>query len=171
MIRALKVLPKGSYPAAVDTVTLDHGSRFRRRITLTGAKGTAFLLDLPEAVAMRDGDGVELEDGRVVMVKAADEDLMEITAPDAHHLTRLAWHIGNRHLSAAIMPDRILIFPDHVIAEMIEGLGGQVRAIKAPFDPEGGAYSHGHSDHGHSHDHHHSHDHEHDHDGDGDGDG
>jgi urease accessory protein len=106
-----------------------------------------------------------------VMVKAADEDLMEITAPDAHHLTRLAWHIGNRHLPAAIMPDRILIFPDHVIAGMIEGLGGQVRAIKAPFDPEGGAYSHGHSDHGHSHDHHHSHDHNHNHDHDGDGDG
>mgnify|MGYP000046217624 CR=1 FL=1 len=77
MIRALKVLPRRSYPAAVDTVTLDHDSRFRRRIALTGAKGTAFLLDLPEAVAMRDGDGVELEDGRVVMVKAAGEDLTQ----------------------------------------------------------------------------------------------
>ncbi len=169
MIRALKVLPRRSYPAAVDTVTLDHDSRFRRRIALTGAKGTAFLLDLPEAVAMRDGDGVELEDGRVVMVKAAGEDLMEITAPDAHHLTRLAWHIGNRHLPAAILPDRILIFPDHVIAEMIEGLGGQVRAIRAPFDPEGGAYSQGHGDHGRNHDHGHDHHHSHDHDGDGDG--
>lgn len=177
MIRALKVLPKGSYPAAVDTVTLDHDSRFRRRIALSGAKGLAFLLDLPEAVALRDGDGVELEDGRVVMVKAADEELMEITASDAHHLTRLAWHIGNRHLPAAILPDRILIFPDHVIAEMIEGLGGRVRAIKAPFDPEGGAYSQGHGDHGHGHSHdhkhhhHHAHDHNHDHDHDGEGDG
>ncbi|MCT8971552.1 urease accessory protein UreE [Microbaculum marinisediminis] len=164
MLRALKVLPKGGYAAAVDTVTLDHDSRFRRRIALTGAKGTGFLLDLPEAVALRDGDGLELEDGRVVIVRAADEDLMEITATDAHHLMRLAWHIGNRHLPAAIEADRILIRPDHVIAEMIEGLGGRVHAVRAPFDPEGGAYAHG--AHDHEHDHAHAH---HYHDGDGDG--
>ncbi len=171
MIRALKVVPKGGH-AAADTVRLDHDSRFRRRIALTAEKGTVFLLDLPEAVALRDGDGLQLEDGRVVAVRAADEDLMEITARDAHHLTRLAWHIGNRHLPAAIGADHILIRPDHVIAEMIEGLGGTVRAVRAPFDPEGGAYSQGHHghDHGHDHDHHHHHGHgHHHHDGHGDG--
>jgi urease accessory protein len=118
-------------------------------------------------VALSDGDGLRLEDGRVVLVKAAAEDLMEVTATSPHHLMRLAWHIGNRHLPAAIGADRILIRPDHVIAEMIEGLGGRVRPVRAPFEPEGGAYSHGHAHHSDHHDHgHDGHDH---HDGDGDG--
>jgi urease accessory protein len=165
MIRALKVIPKGSFDAAVDAVTLDHDGRYRRRVTLTGAKGNVFLLDLAEPTTLRDGDGLELEDGRVVIVKAADEDLMEVTAESPHHLSRLAWHIGNRHLPAEIRADRILIFPDHVIADMLEGLGARVRAVRAPFSPEGGAYArhHDHDDHG-GHDHHSDH---HNHDGDG----
>jgi len=168
MIRALQVLAKGSYAAAVDVVTLDHDSRFRRRIALTGDKGTEFLLDLPEAVMLKDGDGLELDDGRVVMIRAAVEDLMEVTALDAHHLMRLAWHIGNRHLPAAILADRILLRPDHVIAAMLEGLGGTVTSVTAAFEPEGGAYSHGL---GHEREHVHDHDHGYDHDDSGDGDG
>ncbi|MEJ8573944.1 urease accessory protein UreE [Microbaculum marinum] len=170
MMRAHTVRPKGRFQQAVDMVVLDHDSRFRRRIALTGEKGTAFLLDLPEAVALGDGDGLELEDGRVVLVRAADEDLIEVTASDARHLMRLAWHIGNRHLPAAIEANRILIRPDHVIAEMLEGLGGTVRPIRAPFVPEGGAYAtshrHEHADHHHGHGDHHHGGH---HDGDGDG--
>jgi len=110
-----------------------------------------FLLDLPEATALRHGDGLVLEDGRVVEVRAKPEPLLVIIAHDAHHLARLAWHLGNRHVPAAMEEDRILIRPDHVLAEMLAGLGADVSAIEAPFDPEGGAY--GQSGHRHHHDH------------------
>ncbi len=113
---------------------------------MTGEGGLAFLLDLPKAVALRGGDGLLLGDGRIVEVRAAREPLLAITAGDPHHLLRLAWHLGNRHLSAQIEPERILIRPDHVIAEMLRGLGGGVAEVSEPFDPEGGAYS------GHDHD-------------------
>ena len=102
--------------------------------------GLQFLLDLPEAVALRHGDGLVLEDGRIVAVAARPEPLLEVGAGDAHHLARLAWHIGNRHIPAAIEAGRILIRPDHVIAAMLAGLGATVSAVEAPFDPEGGAY-------------------------------
>ncbi len=144
MIRALKVLPRGSFQAAVDSITLDSEARYRRRITLTGDKGTEFLLDLPEAAVIGDGDGLELEDGRVVIVRAAAEALTEVTAATPHQLLKLAWHIGNRHIPAEIQPNRILIRPDHVIAEMLEGLGASVRDVRGPFAPEGGAYAHQH---------------------------
>jgi urease accessory protein len=76
-------------------------------------------------------------------VRAKPEPLLEVRGRDAQHLTRLAWHLGNRHLPAAIEPARILIRPDHVIAAMLLGLGAEVAAIEAPFDPEGGAYGQG----------------------------
>jgi len=165
MIRATKVLSRGSWhePAA-DTVVLDFDQRHRRRFGMTGRNGTDFLLDLPEAVALRHGDGLSLEDGRIIAVEAEPEPLAEIAAEDALHLLRLAWHIGNRHLPAQISEDRLLIRRDHVIEEMIIGLGGKVAHVEAPFDPEGGAYAHGghghpdhhdHADHSHGHGHHH----------------
>ncbi len=83
-----------------------------------------------------------LEDGTCISVRAAPEELLEITVADAHALTRLAWHLGNRHLAVQILPDRLRILRDHVIAEMIALLGGSVREITAPFDPETGAYYH-----------------------------
>ena len=94
----------------------------------------------------------------MVEVRAKPEPLLVVTARDPHHLARLAWHLGNRHVPAAIEKDRILIRPDHVLAEMLAGLGAEISAIEAPFDPEGGAYAqghagNGHSDHGHHHDH------------------
>lgn len=171
MIRAGRVLPAKSWShAASDAVVLDFDARHRRRMAMTGERGLEFLLDLPEAVALKDGDGLVLEDGRVVEVKAALEPLAEITAADASTLTRLAWHLGNRHLPAEIAADRILIRRDHVIEEMVAGLGGKLRLISAPFEPEGGAYGQGHA-HGHSESHSHSHrgeaghghDHRHDH--------
>ncbi|WP_018700147.1 urease accessory protein UreE [Amorphus coralli] len=171
-MRAATVLPAGSYTEAADSVTLDHDGRHRRRIALTGTGGLAFLLDLPEAVALRHGDGLLLEDGRIVRVEAVPEPLLEVTANDPHHLLRLAWHLGNRHLPAMIDAERILIRRDHVIADMVRGLGGRVTEIDAPFDPEGGAYGgHGHAHahahaeaHGHAHAHASSHSHAHDHD-------
>ncbi|MEO8669528.1 MAG: urease accessory protein UreE [Bauldia sp.] len=169
MIRATKVLAASHWShTASDTVVLDFDARHRRRTTMTGERGLAFLLDLPEAIALRDGDGLVLDDGRIVEVRAALEPLSEIGAPDAATLLRLAWHLGNRHLPAQITPDFILIRRDHVIEEMVAGLGGSVKLISAPFDPEPGAYASGHA-HSHAEAHAHSqaggsHSHSHHHD-------
>ncbi len=144
MIRASSILRAGTWrgPAA-QSVTLDYGRRFRRRLRLTTAQGGEVLLDLPEAQHIHEGDALALEDGGLVLVHAAAEDLLEITVPGADALARLAWHLGNRHLSVQFLPGVLRILDDHVIAAMVEQLGGQVRRLTAPFDPESGAYDHG----------------------------
>jgi urease accessory protein len=118
--------------------------------------GIEFLLDLPEARLLHHGDGLMLEDGRVIEVRAALEQLYEVRARDPRHLTTIAWQLGNRHLPAQIFEHRILIRRDHVIADMLTKLGAEVVEIEAPFDPEGGAYQnegdHDHRHHGHHHD-------------------
>ncbi len=101
------------------------------------------------------GDGIRLEDGRIVAVEAAPEHLLEIACRDERALARIAWHLGNRHLATEIGERVIHIRNDHVIADMVRGLGAEVRAVERPFNPEGGAYGHG-AVHGHSH-HHHEH--------------
>lgn len=159
MIRATRHAVAGAWPEPVaDRVVLDFDSRHRRRIRLTTEAGTSVLLDLPKAVAMADGDGLALEDGRWIAVAAAEEPLMEVTAENRLALLRIAWHVGNRHLPTDIAETgdgglRLRLRPDHVIEEMITGLGGRVRQVRAAFQPEGGAYG----DHGHHH--HHDHDH------------
>lgn len=130
--------------SASDTVRLTYDQRYRRRIRMQSEGGTEFLLDLPEARALKDGDVLQLDDATLVTVAAAPEAVMRITAADAVDLTRLAWHIGNRHLAAEIRSDCLLIAEDHVIAEMVQGLGGTVSHESLPFQPEGGAYDHGH---------------------------
>ncbi|MFD2182405.1 urease accessory protein UreE [Rhodoplanes azumiensis] len=149
---------------------------------MTGEAGTAFLLDLPEATRLLDGDGLLLEDGRVVLVAARPEPLVEVAAASPAALARLAWHIGNRHTEVQILGERLRIRRDHVLEEMLRGLGATLTPIDAAFDPEAGAYApgghghgpghghrHGHdlAQGGHDHDHHHGHDH-HDHHGDHD---
>jgi len=155
VVRVLSVAAPATGPD--DAVELDHDLRHRRRIALRSEGGIDFLLDLPEAIVLRDGDRLLLEDGRSIAVRAAPEPLAEIRAADAAALTRVAWHIGNRHLPAAIAADRLLILRDHVIEEMVRGLGARVRHVTEPFEPEGGAYGHGHaqpaSDHAHRSDH------------------
>jgi len=141
------------------TITLDETARHRRRMKMVSDNGIEFLLDLAEARLLRHGDGLQLDDGRVIEVRAAPEDLLDIRGRDARHLLALAWQIGNRHLAAQILPDRILIRRDHVIRDMLEGLGGTVADVSAPFDPEGGAYGDAHGAHGHGHAHAHHHDH------------
>jgi len=172
MIRATEV--KGQHrwaEAPADTVVLDFDDRHRRRMAMTGTRGLEFLLDLEHAVALRGGDALVLEDGRLIEVVAAPEPLLEIKGSDPHHLIRVAWHLGNRHLPTQLMPKALRIRRDHVIEAMVRGLGARVIEIEAPFDPEGGAYAasaHDHShehqghDHAHGHDHHHGHD-QHDH--------
>ena len=160
MIRATKVLPAGSWrEKEADRIELPHDGRHRRRVAMRGAV-TEFLLDLSEATFLHDGDGLALEDGRIVRVVAAAEPILEITG-DVHLLARLAWHLGNRHVPAQILKDRIRIARDHVLEEMIEKLGGRIAHIEAPFDPEAGAYAHD----GHAHHHDHNHDHSHGHHG------
>ena len=148
MIRASQV--RGQYrwtePPA-DTVVLDFDDRHRRRMAMTGTRGLAFLLDLENAVALRGGDALVLDDGRLVEVVAAPEPLLEIRGTDPHHLVRVAWHLGNRHLPTQIMAKSLRIRRDHVIEAMVKGLGARVIEIEAPFDPEGGAYAGG----GHAH--------------------
>jgi urease accessory protein len=173
MVRATDVRGQHRWtePAA-DTVVLDFDDRHRRRMAMTGTRGLEFLLDLENAVALRGGDALVLDDGRLIEVVAAPEPLAEIRGADPMHLVRLAWHLGNRHLPTQIVGKGLRIRRDHVIEAMVQGLGARVIEIEAPFDPEGGAYAggghgdaaeHGHGAEGHDHAHavhdHSSHDH------------
>ena len=151
--------------ACVDSVTLDYEGRYLRRKVLTCESGEKLLVDLAAATVLNDGDMLKRDDGAGVKVVAADEDLIEARAGSEHDLVRLAYHLGNRHLPVQIEHDRLLIQRDHVIEDMLEKLGAEVRTVREPFNPEGGAYGHGRTlghDHGAGHDHHHSHGHSHD---------
>jgi len=128
------------YSDPAGRITLDETARHRRRMLMVSDEGIRFLLDLPQARLLRHGDGLLLDDGRVIAVVAAAEPLMAVTGRDAGHLVTLAWQIGNRHLAAELHADRIVLRRDAVIRAMIEGLGGTVRDLDAAFDPEGGAY-------------------------------
>lgn len=139
--RAIIVQSGPDAPAADDSVTLAHDRRHRRRMAMATDSGRAFILDLPEAVALRDGDVLALDDGGHVRVIAEPEPVLRITAPDAATLVRIAWHIGNRHLPAELHADYLVIADDHVIADMVAGLGGTAERDELPFHPEGGAYS------------------------------
>jgi urease accessory protein len=190
MIRATEVRGQHCWTVApADTVVLDFDDRHRRRMAMTGTRGLAFLLDLENAVALRGGDALVLDDGRLVEVVAAPEPLIEIRGADPQHLVRVAWHLGNRHLPTQITARGLRIRRDHVIEAMVKGLGARVIEIEAPFDPEGGAYAggghahapdsapqphtgHDHASHDHGrhhhdehcdHEHHHGHSHAHDH--------
>jgi urease accessory protein len=125
-------------------ISLDAQERHLRRKLLSLANGGDVLVDLDRTVKLEDGDCLVLEDGRLVQIAALPEELLEVRGRDAVHLTRLAWHIGNRHLEAQIEATRILIRPDHVIAQMLEGQGALVAKTREAFSPEHGAYSHGH---------------------------
>lgn len=165
--RATSVLRAGTgtAEAAAGSVALAHDERHLRRRALPLASGERILVDLAEPVALAGGDRLVLEDGRQIEIAAAAEDVLEVRARDAAHLAELAWHIGNKHLAAAISTDRILILRDHVIKDMLDGLGAKVSEISASFEPVHSAFS----GHGHSHDHHHDHDnHGHGHDGERD---
>lgn len=144
VVRRLAVKPE----RIADRLTLDHQARHRRRVALTADGGLVFLLDLAVAAVLDDGDALKLEDGRLVEVRAAPETLIEIRAETPLRLTKLAWHIGNRHVAAEITPDAIYIAHDHVLEEMVRGLGASAAVVQRPFRPERGAY-HGHGDGGH----------------------
>jgi urease accessory protein len=143
--------PAGHWPKedTADTLTLDFDARHRRRIRLTTDQGKDVLLNLPNAVAMAEGDGVQLEDRKWLQVQAAAEPVVEVRHEDPRQLMRLAWHLGNRHLPTEIRNQVLRIRPDHVIEDMLHGFGADLARVQAPFQPEGGAYS----GHGHHHNH------------------
>ncbi len=130
-----------------DWVTLSYDERFLRRKVLTTDTGERFLVDLEHTVSLNDGDAFLLQDGRIVGIRPASEPLLAVTGPD---LTRIAWHIGNRHTPCQIERARLLIRRDHVIRDMLQKIGASVSEVVEPFTPEGGAYGHGRT-HSHAH--------------------
>ena len=142
MRRAIAVHWRGSWAeeAALDTVTLAYVDRHRRRIRLVADSGEAYLLDLPRARHLVDGDGLELDSGGYLRVRARPEPVLEIEAAEPADLLRIAWHLGNRHLPLQVAGECLRVRADHVIAEMVVGLGGRIICLEAPFDPETGAY-------------------------------
>ncbi len=158
MLRVVSVIRKAEVEAAkvADRVVLDADDRQRRRIVLTGEKGTQALLDLEKPVALRDGDGLLLDNGSIMQIAGQPERLLEIEPSSPRDFVRLAWHLGNRHTDVQIIGGRIRIRYDHVLEDMLRGLGAKVTPLDAPFDPEAGAPQ---DEHGHAHHHDHGHDH------------
>jgi len=166
MRRAIRVISEPDWmPAEVKgTVTLRFEDRFRRRVRLVDDGGEAFMLDLPQATRFEDGNGLALDGGGVLLVRAALEDVLDVAGLDTQHTARLAWHIGNRHTPVEVLQSgHLRIRYDHVLAHMLEGLGATLERKTEPFVPEPGAYDghgtaekndQGGSAHGHAHSHH-----------------
>lgn len=130
----------GDWSDAIDRCVLSYDDRFLRRKRLTGESGLAFLCDLAQTTSLNAGDAFALDDGRIIEIVAAPEDLYEVTGPD---LARLAWHVGNRHTPCQIADNALYIQRDKVIGHMLEHLGAVLNEVVRPFTPEGGAYGHG----------------------------
>jgi urease accessory protein len=153
MRRVAHIKSAGEWTAssAIDRVVLDASDRQRRRIVMTGEKGTQFLIDFAKPVSLRDGDGLVLDDRSIVLVSGAHEQLVEISAGSALDAVRLAWHLGNRHTAVQIVDSKIRIRRDHVLENMLRGFGATLTPLDAAFDPEPGApvhESHREHDHG-----------------------
>jgi len=133
---------------AADFVVLDAQDRYRRRVVFVGEHGATYLLDLAKPAQLHDGDGLLLEDGSMVRVTAKPESLVEISAMNARELARIAWHIGNRHTEVQLIGDKLRIRRDHVLEDMLRGVGASLNILEAPFEPESGAYDHGGHRHG-----------------------
>ncbi len=156
LLRAVAHVPAGTPRQVWDIAVLQHDERRVRRRVIPLVHGDEVLIDFPQTITLRHDDMLELEDGRVVGIVAGEEYLYEVRGRDAKHLMQLAWHIGNRHAKAQIdnefegIGDRILILRDHVLRDMLIGLGAKVTEISEPFSPMDGAYAHSHGDSGHA---------------------
>jgi urease accessory protein len=151
MNRVAEIKPAGTFGPPADRVVLDADDRQRRRIVLTTEQGAKLLLDFEKPVTLRDGDGLVLDDGAIVMVTGQAERLIEVSAKAPLDFVRLAWHIGNRHTDIQFMDKRFRIRRDHVLEDMLKGLGATTTSVDAPFDPEPAAPhggGHHHHDHG-----------------------
>ena len=144
-----QTIQAGRGDEAQDSCSLTYEDRFLRRKVLTTGEGERFLIDLASATHLNDSDAFQLQDGCLIAIAAAPEELVQVTG---NNLLRFAWHIGNRHTPCQVAGDHLLIRADHVLAEMLRGLGAQVAEVRGRFSPEGGAYGHGRT-HGHDHSH------------------
>ena len=143
-------------PDATLTLPLDRRMRSRLRVTLDD--GTPAGVFLARGQVLRDGDLLGSVDGRVVQVRAAAEPVSEVRCDDALLLARACYHLGNRHVPLQIGGGLLRYAHDHVLDDMLRGLGLEPRPAQAPFEPEPGAYGGGAHGHGHAHGHHHDHD-------------
>jgi urease accessory protein len=150
MLRAVAHVPHGTSGTVHDIAVLPHDERRVRRRVIPLLHGDEVQVDFPNPVTLNQHDLLELEDGRLVEIVAAEEPLYDIRGRDTAHLMHLAWHLGNRHTKAQIEiagGGRILILRDYVLRDMLRGLGATVTEVSEPFSPIEGAYSH---DHGHA---------------------
>ena len=152
MLTCHKILPAGTWSGpAWDIAVLAHDERHLRRKVIRLVHGDDVLIDLEKAIALDHGDALELSNGKIAEVIAAEESLLEVLPQNPVHLAELCWHIGNRHLAAQIEAHRVLVLNDHVIKSMLEGLGAHVHTVSEPFHPARGAYSGSTHGHGHTH--------------------
>lgn len=117
----------------------------RLRTTLTSGEEVGLFLE--RGAILRGGDCLRADDGRIVRIVAAPESLMEVASGDARALARAAYHLGNRHTPVEVGDGRLRFAADHVLADMLRGMGLEVRTLTAPFEPEAGAYAAGHQHH------------------------
>ena len=144
------------------TVELDWDVRQKSRFDATDSQGRVLGVFLPRGTAVRGGDVLVAEDGSLIRVIAAPQPVLVVKHCADHgspfDLLRAAYHLGNRHVQLELQPDRLLLEPDHVLADMLRHMHLIGTEAQVPFEPEGGAYAGGH--HGHHHDHDHGHGHE-----------
>lgn len=170
MLHCSKLMPQGRGLARVliqraSTITLDWDTRQKSRFDTTDSQGRSLGIFLPRGTVVRGGDVLVAEDGSLILVQAAPQSVLRITACATHgspfDLTRAAYHLGNRHVPIELKPDHLKIEPDHVLADMLRAMHMTVVSVDEPFEPESGAYGDhgGHAGHEHSHDHGHAHAH------------
>jgi urease accessory protein len=128
----------------VDTLVLPYDDRKKSRLLARSARGVEVAIVLPRGSWLRDGDRLAANSGEVLEVRAADEKVSEVRSSDALKLTRAAYHLGNRHVPLQVAGGVLRYQHDHVLDEMVLGLGLEVVVAQAPFEPEPGAYAHGH---------------------------
>ena len=138
MIRITEILESKSLPTA--TLSLPVNSRVKSRIKVTLDDGREAGLFLPRGKILRNGDLVASEDGIVVEIKAAPELVSTVTSDNPHALAVASYHLGNRHVPLQVEPTWLRYLHDHVLDDMIKGLGLSVKTETAPFEPEAGAY-------------------------------
>ena len=129
-----------STAVADDRVVLDFEARCKSRLLVTLQSGAQAALVVERGRMLRGGDRVALADGRTIEIVAADERLLEASCDDPLVLAKAAYHLGNRHVAVQIMAGRLRFLDDHVLAQMVAGIGLKVVPVIAQFEPEGGAY-------------------------------
>jgi len=130
-----------------EQLSLPFELRQKSRLRTKLVSGEEAGLFLEQGSVLRGGDYLRANDGRVVLVVAADEQLMEAKCATPFELVRAAYHLGNRHVPVQIGGGWLRFQADEVLAQMLRGLNATVNKVTAPFEPEAGAYAGGHHHH------------------------